>query len=80
MPEEMAMARQEALPPVAVDDELPDLGPVSPNTLAVHTSTSGAYDIRIPLHISPQLAEPAVSHFAQPKSFPLLFSFSLLII
>ncbi|KAK0616586.1 hypothetical protein B0T14DRAFT_556069 [Immersiella caudata] len=67
IPEEMAMARQEALPPAAVnptnerDDELPALGPVSPNTLAIHTSPSGAYDIRIPLHISPQLAEPSLA-------------------
>jgi len=61
MPEEMTMARQEALPPVAVHDELPDFGPVSPNDLAVRASTSGAYDIHIPLHLSPQLAEQAVA-------------------
>jgi len=58
------MARHEALPPVAVHDELPDFGLVSPNHLAIRASTSGAYDIHIPLHLShlsPQLAEQAVA-------------------
>jgi hypothetical protein len=65
MPEEMTMARGETLPPVnqanGRDDELPDLGPVSPHALAIHTTASGACDIRIPLHTALQLADPAMA-------------------
>ncbi|KAK5656075.1 hypothetical protein OQA88_5214 [Cercophora sp. LCS_1] len=66
VPEEMAMARGEALPlpPNPTDerdDEFLDLGPVLPGTVAIRTSTRGAYSMSIPLNISAQLAESALA-------------------